>query len=196
MTRWCESCYRLVIAPFWQLPIENSGFHQIRLHQKFTQHAIGNQPHHLLLSDLSGSTVPVSQLVPHPINFGECTMKITNVHVLPSDDCSKVLAYASITIDACFVVKDLRIIQTDTGELFVAMPSRSASIHCHACHHRIPVSANFCSYCGTPLPPEAIPDTPRLFHDVAHPINAECRETIEQAVITAVMQNARSAHRS
>lgn len=38
----------------------------------------------------------------------------------------KLRAVASITIDDCFVVHDIRIFERD-GELFVAMPSRKAS---------------------------------------------------------------------
>src|SRR3990167_10431457 len=49
-------------------------------------------------------------------------MKITEVNVFPVNE-DRLKAYVSITIDACFVVRDLKIINGNTG-LFVAMPSK------------------------------------------------------------------------
>lgn len=49
-------------------------------------------------------------------------MKITEVKVFPVNE-DRLKAYASITIDDCFVVRDLKIIQGPNG-LFVAMPSK------------------------------------------------------------------------
>lgn len=49
-------------------------------------------------------------------------MQITKVTLRPVD-MNKVVAIASVVIDDCFVVHDLRIVNGDKG-LFVAMPSR------------------------------------------------------------------------
>ncbi len=49
-------------------------------------------------------------------------LKITEVKVFPVNE-ERLKAYISITIDDCFVVRDLKIIQGPTG-LFVAMPSK------------------------------------------------------------------------
>jgi stage V sporulation protein G len=49
-------------------------------------------------------------------------MEITNVRVVPVDE-PKVRAYASIVIDDCFIVRDLKVIDGDT-RAFVAMPSK------------------------------------------------------------------------
>ncbi len=49
-------------------------------------------------------------------------MKITEVKVFPVSE-DRLKAYVSITIDDCFVVRDLKIIQ-GPGGLFVAMPSK------------------------------------------------------------------------
>lgn len=49
-------------------------------------------------------------------------MKITDVKVFPVNE-ERLKAYISITIDDCFVVRDLKIIQGPSG-LFVAMPSK------------------------------------------------------------------------
>ena len=51
-------------------------------------------------------------------------MKITDVRVrLTKKDDVKLRAVASITIDGCFVVHEIRVIEGEKG-LFVAMPSR------------------------------------------------------------------------
>ncbi len=49
-------------------------------------------------------------------------MEITEVKVFPVNE-ERLKAYVSITIDNCFVVRDLKIIE-GTGGLFVAMPSK------------------------------------------------------------------------
>lgn len=49
-------------------------------------------------------------------------MKITEVKVFPVNE-ERLKAYVTITIDDCFVVRDLKIIKGNEG-LFVAMPSK------------------------------------------------------------------------
>jgi stage V sporulation protein G len=49
-------------------------------------------------------------------------MEITEVRVFPVNE-DKLKAYATITFDQCFVVRDLKVIQGNNG-LFVAMPSK------------------------------------------------------------------------
>jgi stage V sporulation protein G len=49
-------------------------------------------------------------------------MEITEVRVFPVNE-EKLKAYATITFDRCFVVRDLKVIQGNNG-LFVAMPSK------------------------------------------------------------------------
>lgn len=51
-------------------------------------------------------------------------MEITEVRVYPvAHEDDRLLAYATLTFDDAFVVRDLRVIRGNTG-LFVAMPSR------------------------------------------------------------------------
>jgi len=78
-------------------------------------------------------------------------MKITEVRVYPvtrADD--KLKAFATITFDDCFVVRDLKVIHGNTG-YFIAMPSRKRND-------------------GT-------------YSDVAHPLNSETRNYIEDVVL-------------
>ncbi len=49
-------------------------------------------------------------------------MEITEVKVFPVNE-EKLKAYVTITFDNCFVIRDLKIINGNTG-LFVAMPSK------------------------------------------------------------------------
>lgn len=50
------------------------------------------------------------------------SMKVTEVKVFPVNE-DRLKAYVSITLDNCFVVRDLKVIQGTSG-LFVAMPSK------------------------------------------------------------------------
>ena len=49
-------------------------------------------------------------------------MNVTDVRVFPVHE-DRLKAYVTITLDHCFVVRDLKIIQGNNG-LFVAMPSK------------------------------------------------------------------------
>jgi stage V sporulation protein G len=49
-------------------------------------------------------------------------MEITEVRVFPVNE-EKLKAYVTITIDHCFVVRDLKVIHGNTG-LFIAMPAK------------------------------------------------------------------------
>ncbi|MBX2987145.1 MAG: septation regulator SpoVG [Bdellovibrionaceae bacterium] len=49
-------------------------------------------------------------------------MKVTEVKIFPVNE-DRLKAYVTITLDDCFVVRDLKVIQ-GPGGLFVAMPSK------------------------------------------------------------------------
>ena len=49
-------------------------------------------------------------------------MKVTDVHIVLANE-ERLKAFVSITIDDCFVVRDIKIIKGPKG-LFVAMPSK------------------------------------------------------------------------
>ncbi len=50
-------------------------------------------------------------------------MQLTEVKVYPVTDDEKLKGYATIVFDGCFVVRDLKVINGNSG-LFVAMPSK------------------------------------------------------------------------
>jgi stage V sporulation protein G len=78
-------------------------------------------------------------------------MRITEVKISLRDD-EKLKAFATVTLDDCFAIRGMKIIQANRG-LFVAMPTRRK------------------------------PDG--SFQDVAHPIHAQARAMLEQAVLGA-----------
>ena len=97
-------------------------------------------------------------------------------------------AYASITIDDAFAIRDLKVIEGKRG-LFIAMPSRKLADHCPACGEKNHLRARFCNQCGDRLDGDrALRDAderPKLHADVAHPINAETRAIVTAAVLDA-----------
>jgi stage V sporulation protein G len=115
-------------------------------------------------------------------------MEITEVRVkLVEQTAERLLAFCSITIDAAFVVRDIKIIDGPNGP-FVAMPSRKLASHCRACGGKNPRKAGFCSHCGAKLaegqPPRDGDGRVRLYADIAHPINAACRDLIQRRIVS------------
>ena len=116
-------------------------------------------------------------------------MEVTEVRIkLVTDLDDRLRAFCSITFDGEFVVRDLKIIEGQRGH-FVAMPSRKLMEKCHRCSGKNEVKARYCANCGARLPESRLAKTdggkPRMFADIAHPINAGCRERIEAAVLAA-----------
>ncbi len=78
-------------------------------------------------------------------------MDITEIRIkLMEDSEDRLRAFCSITIDNCFVVRDLKIIDGSNGP-FVAMPSRKLTGHCHRCNHKNHLRAAYCNHCGVKL---------------------------------------------
>ncbi|HNV85524.1 MAG TPA: septation protein SpoVG family protein [Candidatus Omnitrophota bacterium] len=118
-------------------------------------------------------------------------MKITEVRVFRKENADKKLkAFATITFDDCFVVRDIKVIEGNKG-LFVAMPSRRMKENCPRCGHGNVLHSKFCNQCGADLEgsgsrkPFDKNDKEGEHKDVAHPITLECREYIQKAVLEA-----------
>jgi stage V sporulation protein G len=115
-------------------------------------------------------------------------MEITEVRIkLMEDSEDRLRAFCSITIDNCFVVRDLKIIEGASGP-FVAMPSRKLTSRCHRCGHKNYLRTAFCSHCGVKLRAsqevrEEEGPANKLYADIAHPINQTCRDLIQKAVL-------------
>jgi stage V sporulation protein G len=119
-------------------------------------------------------------------------MEITEVRIFPreSED-RKLKAYATITIDNAFVVRNVKVIEGNKG-LFVAMPSRKLREACPKCKFKNAIRSKFCNQCGAALPQterkdEDFKESSRQsgHRDIAHPITPECREYIQGKVLKA-----------
>lgn len=114
-------------------------------------------------------------------------MRITEVRIkLMENSEDRLRGFCSITFDDCFVVRDLKIIEGNNGP-FVAMPSRKLTSNCPKCRTKNHLRARFCNQCGAkqrndPIPQDA-DGRARLYADIAHPVNADCREMIQNRVI-------------
>ena len=116
-------------------------------------------------------------------------MEITEVRVrLAERKQDRLRAFCSVTFDDAFVIRDVKVIQGDQG-LFVAMPSRKLTDRCPSCGTKNQLRARHCSECGAKLAENRAElddrGRPRLYVDIAHPVNTEARERIEQAVLVA-----------
>jgi len=114
-------------------------------------------------------------------------MEITEVRIkLMESSEDRLRGFCSVTFDSCFVVRDLKIIDGNSGP-FVAMPSRKLTSNCGKCRTKNHLRANYCNQCGQKLRqnrPQQGPDgRAKLYADIAHPINAKCREMIQNRVI-------------
>jgi stage V sporulation protein G len=114
-------------------------------------------------------------------------VEITEVRIkLMEEPGERLKAFCSLTIDDCFVVRDLKIIDGSNGP-FVAMPSRKLTSHCPKCGMKNHLRAGFCNQCGARQDDSrAIKDgdgRSKLYADIAHPINSACREMIQNRVI-------------
>lgn len=89
-------------------------------------------------------------------------MEITEVKVFPVNE-ERLKAYVSITIDNCFVIRDLKVI-AGNGGLFVAMPSKKRK--------------------------------DGQFKDIAHPLNNETREMIENKIFEVYEEELKKAGQS
>ncbi|XZE42993.1 septation protein SpoVG family protein [Pirellulaceae bacterium SH467] len=120
-------------------------------------------------------------------------MEITEVRIkLMEDSEDRLRAFCSITIDQCFVIRDLKIIEGTNGP-FVAMPSRKMSARCGRCGNKNHLRSQYCNQCGGRLRgPQDLRDVEggnpnKLYADIAHPINQACRDLIQSSVIGEYM---------
>ena len=114
-------------------------------------------------------------------------MKITEVRVFPVESRDgKLKAFATMTFDDWFVVRNVKVIQGNNG-LFVAMPSRKAVDSCLKCKFKNARGSRFCNQCGAEIgqrmPAESAGEKGVEHMDIAHPIKQECRMYIQEQVL-------------
>lgn len=127
-------------------------------------------------------------------------MEITEVRIFLRDNpATKLRAYATITFDNAFVVRNIKVIEGNKG-LFVAMPSRRIEEPCPKCGAKNSLRSKYCNQCGSQLPQkenvQVAEETEaglsedrsgrRSEHrDIAHPINMETRRYIREKILKA-----------
>lgn len=118
-------------------------------------------------------------------------MEVTEVKVkvVPRTGNRKLKAFATVTFDDAFVVKDIRLIQGLKGTI-IAMPTKKLTFRCYRCGHKNPLRARFCNECGHRIRAENIRHNPQtgrpvLQVDIAHPIQPETRKKIEEKILEA-----------
>jgi stage V sporulation protein G len=114
-------------------------------------------------------------------------VEITEIRIKLMDDPSdRLQAFCSITFNGCFVIRDLKIIQGTKGS-FVAMPSRKLTDRCPRCGTKNHLRARFCNDCGAHLQEDRANKSDdgraKLYADIAHPINSDCRDLIQRKVL-------------
>ena len=128
-------------------------------------------------------------------------MEITEVRVLLKDSPDKKLkAYATVTFDNVFVVRNIKVIEGTSG-LFIAMPSRKVKHPCPKCGFKNELRSKYCNQCAQALPVEI--NTQSAYSarstqdagasqaehkDIAHPITQAFREYLQQRVLQAYEQ--------
>jgi stage V sporulation protein G len=123
-------------------------------------------------------------------------MEITEVRVFLKDSPDKKLkAYATVTFDNAFVVRNIKVIEGANG-VFIAMPSRRIKkTLCNKCGSKNELRSKYCSQCGSHLIPAAQTaaigpaETDQSEHkDIAHPITQSFREYLQKKILDAYQQ--------
>lgn len=123
-------------------------------------------------------------------------MEITEVRIFLKDSPDKKLkAYATVTFDNAFVVRNIKVIQGTSG-LFIAMPSRRIKQSCQKCGFKNEMRSKYCNQCGVQLPvtsrvPEQELNSQSEHKDIAHPITQAFRDCLQKRVLEAYTEEAK-----
>jgi stage V sporulation protein G len=121
-------------------------------------------------------------------------MEITEVRIsLREHEGRRLKAYATVTFDNSFVVRNIKIIQGNNS-LFVAMPARKIKQFCPRCGKKVEMGSKYCSNCGAQIPPpkEEVQNRQSIHQDLAHPINQQFRDYLQSKVLDAYYQKKNS----
>lgn len=119
-------------------------------------------------------------------------MEITEVRIFLKDSPDKKLkAYATVTFDSSFVVRNIKVIE-GAGGLFIAMPSRKTKTACPKCGFRNEAKSKYCNQCAAQLPAvmrplaaESDADASSEHRDIAHPITQTFRDYLQKKILEA-----------
>ena len=125
-------------------------------------------------------------------------MKITETRIFIKEGKDKKLkAYATVTLDDAFVVRNIKVIQGASG-MFIAMPSRKIKFPCSRCGFKNEVGSRYCNQCAAELAPVSDEDMARdakaEHRDIAHPISQQFRDYLQSEIINAYQLEAGNDH--
>ncbi len=140
------------------------------------------------------NNVAIRVLLLTPVKEGESKVEITEVRIFLRESVDRKLkAYATVTFDNAFVVRNVKVIEGEKG-LFIAMPSRRIKEPCPKCGFRNDLRSKFCNQCGTalefqrtytPSSSGQLSGAQAEHRDIAHPITQEFREYLQKKVLEA-----------
>src|SRR3989338_1362462 len=117
-------------------------------------------------------------------------MEITEVRIFLKESPDKKLkAFATVTFDNAFVVRNIKVIEGGSG-LFIAMPSRKLKSSCPKCGFRNEMRSKYCNQCAAQLPavssnPMDDKNSQSEHRDIAHPITQTFRDYLQKKVLEA-----------
>jgi len=122
-------------------------------------------------------------------------MEITEVRIFLKDSPDKKLkAYATVTFDNCFVVRNIKVIEGTKG-VFIAMPSRKIKQPCSKCGFKNESRSKYCNQCAAQLPVVLASVTADGNNgvqsdqkDIAHPITQSFRDYLQKRILEAYEQ--------
>jgi stage V sporulation protein G len=128
-------------------------------------------------------------------------MEITEVRIALKDSPDKKLkAYATVTFDSAFVVRNIKVIEGTSG-LFIAMPSRRIKQSCPKCGFKNELHSKYCNQCAGQLPQSikseisgAVNLAQSEHKDIAHPITQSFREYLQKSILGAYEQEKIRGH--
>ena len=123
-------------------------------------------------------------------------MEITEVRIFLKDSPDKKLkAYATVTFDNAFVVRNIKVIEGTKG-VFIAMPSRKIKQACSKCNFKNESRSKYCNQCGCQLPVSLqVPAQDGSMNnaqsdqkDIAHPITQSFRDYLQKRILESFEQ--------
>ena len=102
-------------------------------------------------------------------------MEVTNVNISLKNTEGTLRAYATVTFDNEFVVKNIKITETEEKGLSMSMPRRKIKLKEEVDETDPEVRA-------------------KLYKDIAHPINSSAREKIEKAIFAKYEEEVKKAN--
>jgi DNA-binding cell septation regulator SpoVG len=113
---------------------------------------------------------------------------VARMYLARPDDNECFLAALDVVVADLLVIRDVRIIRTGGGKVFVAFPSEHVKVRCLRCGTKVRYHRGLCSWCGArdgfELPPKS--DGRSSFRkDVVFPITPAARHAFELVIMDA-----------